>query len=153
MHAEFKGKKQNKTKKQRSALTQKWMQIYKLSFFLLLIALWHHERHYFQYFPSSFGCDSDIALILFASSTLPPPSQPVHLITSCFLRLYFPSSRARDLLCLSWRWRQFSWPFPCGRSAYSSQSSSAVALGRASRSSACASQCQQSLPELGAWSM
>lgn len=64
-----------------------------------------------------------------------------------------PNSQAKDHLCWSWRWRRFSWPFLCGRSAYSSQSSFAVARGRASQSSAYASQLRWHHPEWGTWSM
>lgn len=101
------------------------------------LTMWQYKSHFCQYLQSPFRCDSDIGLILTASNIFPAQSEP--LTTPRFIALRSTSSRARDPLCLSWRWRQFFWPFLCGRSACSSQSSSSVVLCRASQSNACAS--------------
>ncbi len=138
-------------KKKSPFLTWQWMHDYK---HFLPFIVEKTQQQVFSVLPESiqmwhrhFGFDLD------SSFHFAGPIPTSQLITSPFIKLHFISSRARDPLCLSWRWRRSFWPFLCGRSAGSSQSSSAVALCTASRSSASASLCQWCHLESGAWSM
>lgn len=107
------------------------------------ISLWCNVSHSFHLLTWSHKYWAEFPF----SSTFQTPFQQFH--REHLISHLFTKNQPRDPFWLSWRWRQFSGPFPCHRYACSSRSSFADALCRASQSSACASPSQWSHPVSG----